>query len=178
MRRLSQAQDAIGWRNFTEGKLSKSFRVIQQDHLEQQYTSVTVDSWLKGFVSKLLTMTHSQWIFRCIMKHHRTKSTLVLARKEDPLKEIERQLDMGVDAILDEDWWMLEVDVDQLKNTSLSEQQYWIHAVEAARQAGTRALELTEGTTYSWADILKNKKFKNLPTTTPNNPTRKSTCQV
>ena len=103
IRRLSQAQDAIGWRNFTEGKLSKSFRVIQQDHLEQQYTSVTVDSWLKGFVSKLLAMTHSQWLFRCITKHHRTKGTLVLARKEDLLREIECQLDMGVDAIADED---------------------------------------------------------------------------
>ena len=33
MRRLSQTQVAIGWRNFTEGKLCKSFRVIQQEHL-------------------------------------------------------------------------------------------------------------------------------------------------
>ena len=74
---------------------------------------------------------------------------------------------MGVDAIADEDWWMLEVDMDQLRDTLLLEQQYWIHAVEAAQQAGTCALELTEGTTCSWADILKTGKFKNLPTTTP-----------
>ena len=108
-----------------------------------------VDSWLKDFVSKLLAMTHSQWLFRVITKHHRTKGTLVLARKEDMLKEIERQLDMGVDAIADEDWWMLEMDVDHLWDTSLVEQQYWIHVVEAAQQAGTRALELTEGATSS-----------------------------
>ena len=68
-------------------------------------------------------MTHSQWLFRCITKHHRTKDTLVLARKEDLLKEIERQLDMEVDAIVDEDQWMLEVDVDHLRDTSLAEQQ-------------------------------------------------------
>ena len=74
---------------------------------------------------------------------------------------------MGVDAIADEDRRMLEVDVDQLRNTSLSEQQYWIHAVEAAQQAGTRALELTEGAICSWADILQNWKFEHLPTTTP-----------
>ena len=63
-------------------------------------------------------MTHSQWLFRCITKHHCTKGTLVLARKEDLLKENERQLDMGVDAIADEDRWMLEVDVDHIRDTS------------------------------------------------------------
>ena len=47
------------------------------------------------------------------------------------MKEIERQLDMGVDAIANEDRWMLEVDVDHLRDTSFAEQQYWIHAVEA-----------------------------------------------
>ena len=81
IRRLSQTQDTIGWRNFTEGNLSKSFRVIQQEHLRQQERRVTVDSWLKSFLSKLLAMTHSQWLFRCITKHHRIKGTLVLARK-------------------------------------------------------------------------------------------------
>ena len=167
IRRLSQAQDPIESRNFTEGKLSKSFRVIQQDHLKQQETRVTVDSWLKGFVSKLLAMTHSQWLFRCITKHYRLKGTLLLARKEDLLKEIERQLDMGVDTIANEDRWMLEVDVDQLRNTSLSEKQYWIHAVEAAQQAGSRALKLAEGVSCSWADILQNGKSEHLPTTTP-----------
>ena len=124
IRRLSQTQNAIGWRNFTDGKLSKSFRVIQQEYLRQEETRVTVNSWLKQFFIKLLTMSHSQWLFRCITKHHRTKGTLVLARKEELLKEIERQLDMGVDAIADKDWGMLEVEVDarQLRDTSLAEQ--------------------------------------------------------
>ena len=73
--------------------------MIQQEHLRQQETRVMVDSWLKGFFNKLLAMTHSQWLFRCITKHHCTKGTLVLARKEDMLKKNERQLVMGVDAL-------------------------------------------------------------------------------
>ena len=35
------------------------------------------------------------------------------------------------------------------------------------QKAGTRVLELTEGATCSWADILKYGKFEHLPTTTP-----------
>ena len=144
---LARTQDAIGWRNFTEGKLSKTFRRVQESYLAESDTSLTVDSWLKGFVGKLLEMTHAQWIFRCVSKHHRTKGSLVIAAKKELVKEIERQLDMGVDAIANEDRWMLEINLCELKDASLAEQQYWLHAVEAARQAGTRALELSEGAT-------------------------------
>ena len=55
------------------------------------------------------------------------------------MKEIERQLDMGVNAIADKDRWMLEIGEYKLKEKSLADQQYWLYAVEAARQAGTRA---------------------------------------
>merc|ERR1712115_564624 len=80
--------------------------------------------------------------------------------------EIEQQLEMGVDAIAEDDRWMLEIDMEELKESSLSEQQYWLYAIEAARQAGTRALELSGGKTCSWADIMKDGKFA-LPTTNP-----------
>ena len=77
--RLAVKQDKIGWRNFTEGKLSVEFRRIQSEYLAGHSTRLTVDSWLKGFVGKLLELTHSQWIYRCITKHHKTKGTKVFS---------------------------------------------------------------------------------------------------
>ena len=62
---------------------------------------------------------------------------------EDLLQEVEHQLSMGVDNLSEEDRWMLELDVDQLSSFSLAEKKMWIHAVEAARQASTRAMELS-----------------------------------
>ena len=100
---LARTQDAMGWRNFTEGKLSKTFRRVQESYLASADTNLTVDSWMKGFAGKLLEITHSQWIFLCISKHHHTKGTLVLASKEELMGEIERQLKMGVDAIAEDD---------------------------------------------------------------------------
>ena len=73
---------------------------------------------------------------------------------------------MGVDAIAEDDRWMLKIDMKDLRESTLAEQQYWLYAVEAARQAGTRALELSGGKTCSWADIMKDGKFV-LPTTNP-----------
>ena len=61
---------------------------------------------------------------------------------------------------------MLELDVDQLSLFSLAEKQLWIHAVEAARQASTRAMELSEGATNNWNDIIKGKKYDFVSSTT------------
>ena len=61
---------------------------------------------------------------------------------------------------------MLEIDVEELRESTLAEQQYWLYAIEAARQAGTRALELSKGTTCNWVDIMKDGKFV-LQTTNP-----------
>ena len=126
---LAQAQDRFGWRHFTEGKVVNEFRAIQKSFLRQEDTQLTADSWVKGLVGKLLEMTHAQWIFRCISKHHRTKGSLVLKANEDLLTEIERQLDMGVDCVAAKDKWMLELDPVQLANFSLEEKQYWLYEV-------------------------------------------------
>ena len=143
LRRLYDEQDKIGWRNFTEGKLSKEFRRIQSEHLANHSTRLTIDSWLKGFVGKLLELTHSQWIYRCITKHHKTKGTKVLKLREDLFQEINRLLDAGAEGVAPEDRWMLEVDIQQLQEYSLQDMQFWIHAVEAARSASSEATKVS-----------------------------------
>ena len=42
--------------------------------------------------------------------------------------------------------------------------------MEAARQTGTRALELSEGGTNDWNEIMQDKNFEHLPTSTPITP--------
>ena len=64
------------------------------------------------------------------------------------------------------DRWMLELDMHQLSSFSLADKQLWIHAVEAARQASTRAMELSEGTTNNWNDIIKDEKYAYVPSKT------------
>ena len=44
-----------------------------------------------------------------------------------------------------------------------------MYAVKAARQAGTRTLELSKGATCNWADIMKDGKFV-LPTSVERGP--------
>ena len=44
--------------------MAENFRAVQKRFLSQEDTQLTADSWVKGLVSKLLEMTHAQWIFQ------------------------------------------------------------------------------------------------------------------
>jgi hypothetical protein len=60
---LAHSQDPIGWRDFTEGHISTHFYAIQTFHLAMSSSYLNGEDWTKQFVSKILKITHSQWIF-------------------------------------------------------------------------------------------------------------------
>ena len=182
---LCREQDQIGWRNFTEGQISKQFRAIQAKFLRVRHPRRNVDAWLRGFISKLLAMTHSQWIFRCISKHHQTRGMKALATREKLTAEIERQKTLGEDAMAEGDKWMLEVDIER---DTAEEQQYWLYAVEAARQAGSHALDASNGATPEWSEIVAGEEYRHIPSmnhpqpppaeTSPDNAPPKQPCSA
>lgn len=62
MRRVGNSLDRIGWRNVLEGKVSKEFLQMQKEHLLKTQLFLTIDSWTRDFLDKLLSLTHTQWI--------------------------------------------------------------------------------------------------------------------
>ena len=66
---LAISQDIIGWREFTEGHILSHFYVIQSFHLAMSSSYLNGEDWTKQFISKILQITHSQWIFRNISFH-------------------------------------------------------------------------------------------------------------
>jgi hypothetical protein len=62
----------------------------------------------------------------------RTQATL---RKEVIQKEIEEQMELGDAGLLEDDSWMLEVNLGDLMSTSGEQEQYWLVAIKAARVA-------------------------------------------
>ena len=74
---------------------------------------------MKGFVSQLLGITHAQWIFCCITKHHHTNGTNALKSRKEVLTNIELQLDKGLEGLPPEDQWLLEIDSHELQEKAL-----------------------------------------------------------
>ncbi len=66
---LADSQDKIGWRNFTEGYISIHFYNIQWFHLSMSSNYLNGADWTKQFISRILQLTHSQWMYRGISLH-------------------------------------------------------------------------------------------------------------
>jgi hypothetical protein len=78
---LANSQDIIGWRDFTEGHISKHFYAIQMFHLTMSSSYLNEEDWTKQFVSKILQLTHSLWIFRNISYHDKRSATFVIRQR-------------------------------------------------------------------------------------------------
>jgi hypothetical protein len=76
MHTLVDSQDKIGWRHFTEGYISSHFYNIQRFHLLMSSNYLNGADWTKQFISKILQLTHSQWIHRNISLHDKRHSYL------------------------------------------------------------------------------------------------------
>ena len=73
---LMASQDLIGWQEFTEGNISTHFYSIQSFHLAMSSNYLNGEDWTKQFISKLLQITHSQWIFHNFSLHDKTHGYL------------------------------------------------------------------------------------------------------
>ena len=76
-----------------------------------------------------------QWIYRCVLVHDQATGTLISAHKEELLKEIEHQLSLGPEGLDEEVRFLLECNFDDLTTSPGKNQDYWLLAIIAAREA-------------------------------------------
>ena len=62
MKALAQSQDKIGCHNFMEGHISIHFYEVQNFHLAMSSSFLNGADWVKQLISKILHITHFQWI--------------------------------------------------------------------------------------------------------------------
>ena len=136
MRNIAISQDVIGWRNFMEGRVSELFYPTQQAHLATSSSFINGDDWMKTFISKILHITHSQWIYRNISLHDRRMGHIALDTRLKVLHDIEELMDTPSHEIPEDRRFLLEFDLDKLRNSDNNGQQYWLRAIKAARRAG------------------------------------------
>jgi hypothetical protein len=83
---------------------------------------------------------------------------LISSHKEELLKEIDHQLSLGLEDLEEEDRFLLECNFDTLTTTNGEQQEYWLLAIQAAREASRIHTETTVvqqqrimDTTQRWA---------------------------
>jgi hypothetical protein len=129
------SQDIIGWDGFVTGMVSSKLLPIQSAALHSCESSLNTARWITGLITQLLQVTHTQWIYRCILVHSRTTGTLILAHKEDLLKEVKNQLAICSEGLDKQDRFLLVCNFDEMATTTGEDQEYWLLAIQAAREA-------------------------------------------
>ena len=147
---LAASQDLIGWREFTEGHISTHFYAIQSFHLAMSSSYLNGEDWTKQFISKLLQITHSQWIFRNFSLHDRTHGYLQNKKADEILQLINKLSDIALEEIPDDCRFLLKINLYELTKSHLENQTYWTLAMDAAIKA--KALELARG---AWAKRMR-----------------------
>jgi hypothetical protein len=133
-RRVAEEQDAIGWRRFMEGMICRGLRVLQELYTTVEGSNVTGEQWATGVITKLLETTHGQWLYRCIQVHDRFSGIQVTQRKEELQRAIEAQMDIGWEDLTEEDQYLVEVNLEDVRHTSGERLEYWLVVIWAARE--------------------------------------------
>ena len=131
---MAKSQDKIGWRRFMEGMVSKEIISLQSEFAALQGIRLSLGRWSSGLITKLLDVTHGQWIYRNLLVHDKISGVLATAEKEELQKEIQRQQELGEEGLDEQDKFLLEIKLDDLEETLGEYQEYWLLAIRAARK--------------------------------------------
>ena len=132
MAALAASQDLIGWRNFTEGRISHHFFSIQQAHLATTSVRMNASDWTRKLITKILHLTHAQWLLRNFMLHDHKTGFHMVKRRIDLLLKINILCRTQLHEVPDESKFLLEIDTNDLANGDTESQEYWVCAMEAA----------------------------------------------
>jgi hypothetical protein len=130
---IKRAQDAIGWWRLMEGMVCNEIWAIQTTYLALSGSQTSAKKWTVKFITKLLMVTHGQWLYHNIQVNDKVAGTLAMLRKEEIQIEIEGQQALGVEDLLEEDCYLGECNLGDLQDTLGITETYWLFAIKAAR---------------------------------------------
>ena len=128
------AQDAIGWQNFAEGKISSLWRPIQQTFYSEISSRRTARRWCSGLVSHLLELTHDQWTTRNGVVHERDAQGLKIAEGAELTAAIIEQYNLGTDGLHLRDHHYLSRSLATILELPVMEKWQWTFTLRSARE--------------------------------------------
>jgi hypothetical protein len=138
MKEIACEVDLIGWEDMLHGCLPRSLHTYQTAYCRLRNSRLTGTDWMKKFATKLLSISHSQWLYRNFSLHNKIKGHLHLSHKAAVLEEIANLVTTPPEDIPEASQFLLEIDLLNIDKSTLTQQEYWIAAMTAAISAGRR----------------------------------------
>ena len=132
-------QDEIGWQNFVEGKISKSWGNLQWQHYQEQLLVRSGDKWSAGLVTQLLELTHGMWIHRNNILHAVDAQGLPLRQAAELEASIHLEFCKGTEGLARRDHHFIRRGRDDVLSLSASDKQGWLRGIQLARESQVTA---------------------------------------
>ena len=97
--------------------------------------------WAKQCISKILHITHSQWMFRNFSLHDKRNGYLHKKKVEEIALELESLAGLAPEDVPAESRFLFEINFHDLNKSNVESKKYWILAINAALTAQQRQLE-------------------------------------
>ena len=127
--------DKLGWENFMEGRICKSLFVLQHKWLHQLGSRRSISAWSRGFLSKVLNITHRQWLYRNARIYIRVAEGLTLPAHDQIMTKVSTLMGTDPTELLPRHRHLLDWDFGNLGEGPTVDRQYWIASMESAIKA-------------------------------------------
>ena len=132
---LADVQDKLGWDSFVEGRVSTIFKSVMRPVLKGLNSRLTPERWCTILCTKLLELTHKQWLFRNSHVHFKKLEGLTPQQHAEVYQQVKSLEDTDPDDLLPRHQHLLERDMYELGEGSSGMRQQWVASMEAALQA-------------------------------------------
>jgi hypothetical protein len=138
MREIAAEFDLIGWNDTLHGRLPLALLRYQNVYCISVNSRSTGADWMKTLITKLLNISHSQWLYRNFSLHNKINGHLRLTHQVTVLEEIARLSNCNPEEIPEECRFLLDIEMAFIDDAPLAQQEYWVAAMTAAHAAGRR----------------------------------------
>jgi predicted RNA-binding Zn-ribbon protein involved in translation (DUF1610 family) len=145
---LAEVHDRLGWDNFVEGRISVLFLEAVKPELAGRLSRLTPERWCRTLVSKLLQLTHKQWLFRNSHVHYNKLEGLTSQQHEQIFDKVKEMMWTDPADLLSKHRYLLEDDFEILREAASGVRLQWIASMESALGA---AEHVRSGHKY-WGD--------------------------
>jgi hypothetical protein len=119
-----------------EGMVWKGIRAIRSSYSSGTGLRCNTVNWGRDLVTRLLEVTHGQWLHCNVQVHDRISGTLATQKKEELQMEIKCQQELDMEGLLEEDYYLADCNLGGLEETSGIYETYWLLSIQATREAG------------------------------------------
>lgn len=137
--RLAMCHDKLGWDNFLEGRICVLFLDHQKSYLDSlppsRYNRFTPERWAQGLISRLLELTHRQWLYRNSYIYFTKVEGRTEIEHNQVISKVKELLYTDPSELLPRHRPLLEIDFAKLGAGSTIGREFWIASVDSAISA-------------------------------------------